>query len=203
MSDRYFFETHNGSFKSADPRVIQYRLLDCATVRSVFYAAVEITEPDKDRKFVTAFVFMLKRVPKAADGFNFGWKDLTESCGPYATDAPAKILDLLTPVEEIWPDPESSSHKYAAQWRERCRKGIDIRKRRPRLKAGDKLTFVNKLRFTTGAEHRVFVLHNPKTYLCTVGKKVGPHVYLNRRTLANPDAYTVRRKGKVIHAPQG
>ena len=42
--------------------------------------------------------------------FNFGYKDMDESCGPYKYDCPKSILDLLDPTDNEW----------ANNWRKTC-----------------------------------------------------------------------------------
>ena len=59
----------------------------------------------------------LKKWDRNSD-FNFGWKDMGEEEGPNESEAPARILDLLT-------DP--APNQYAADWRARCRARLALK----------------------------------------------------------------------------
>lgn len=83
-------------------------ILADSTVKGVWYAACK----KKDTGEVFAAVFLTKWVPN--DHFNFGYKSMDETMGPGDTDAPAKVLDLLTPTDSEW----------ANQWRAKCRETI-------------------------------------------------------------------------------
>ncbi len=56
---------------------------------------------------VFALVCLVRRNPKSTDGHAFGYKDMSESMGPWEDGCPAKILDLLTPT----------TSEYALDWR--------------------------------------------------------------------------------------
>lgn len=79
------------------------------TVRSVFYAAVESKKRPGE---VWALVIKLWRTPNSY--YNFTEKAMDETVGPVYTDAPKKVLDLLTPTDSEW----------ANEWRAACRKKI-------------------------------------------------------------------------------
>jgi len=53
------------------------------------------------------------------DEFNFGWKDMSEDMGPNICDCPQRIMDLLSPIDELFPDKDSSSREWAQAWRDR------------------------------------------------------------------------------------
>lgn len=78
-----------------------------ATIRNVFYAAVSRNDKPEE---VFAWVFLLKRYPRDAMGYNFTWKEMDDTCGPVEHHAPLKVLDLLTPT----------SSRHAQDWRARC-----------------------------------------------------------------------------------
>lgn len=101
MTDRAWFADRLGA---------GFEILDCATVRGTWYAAVRsLRMPDE----VWGAVFLTRRVPKARDGYNFGWKDMDETMGPCESRCPARILALLTPLEP-------GKYPYAEEWRKRC-----------------------------------------------------------------------------------
>lgn len=91
-----------------------YELLDGATVGGTFYGALR--RPDG---LVTAVVILTRWAPN--DHFNFGTKSMTESWGPVEDRCPQRILDLLSPVEDLFPGEDSSSRQWASEWRQRCR----------------------------------------------------------------------------------
>lgn len=116
-----------------------YEIVECATVRSVFYAAVR-TKATGD---VWALVVLLRRMR----GYhNFGYKDLEETVGPVEANAPAKVLDALTPTD----------NEYAAEWRQRCRdnlvKRADARKRQEAVTVGVVIQTTVPLHFANGLD---------------------------------------------------
>jgi hypothetical protein len=88
-----------------------FKVLDCKVkARTAYLACETIAEGKRD---VFAYVCLLHYRPK--DAYNFGYKDMDESVGPYDTHCPAAILDLLTPT----------TNEYALEWREKCRKNLE------------------------------------------------------------------------------
>jgi hypothetical protein len=65
-------------------------------------------------------------------------KEISEDMGPYQTDAPAKMLDML---DKLAPNPTG----HAAQWRKECRETI-ARNKAPKAKpaAGQRVTYNGK-----------------------------------------------------------
>ena len=117
-----------------------------------YYAAVEQIRPDKPRE-VFAVVCLVRYNPRDAEGYIFGYKDMTEHMGPCEAECPAVILDLLTPTDA----------EYAITWRERCRAAITARDRHPRLRNGWTLVFEEPITFTDGASHaRLEVVIDPR-----------------------------------------
>lgn len=118
---------------------------------NVWYAAVrnEITggtrngpgdfERDAAGGYTFAAVFLTTR-----QGGGWGYKDMDETAGPVECEAPAKLLDLLSPT----------THEYALDWRQRCRSHAARTGRR--LKAGDVIRFPEPLRFSDGSEGQTF-----------------------------------------------
>mgnify|MGYP000287580891 CR=1 FL=1 len=114
------------------------RVLDSAIVAMrEYYAAVEQFDTDGNR-FVTACVCLLRFVPNARDGMNFGYKDMSEFAGPCQTRAPERILRLLTDLT-----PQRDPHGYAAAWRDACWEKIKQNKSRPPLRHGTKIRIHN------------------------------------------------------------
>lgn len=94
------------------------RLLNCAVVqlRTAYIAMEKIRLATGDRE-VFAVICLLAY--NRHDYHNFGYKDMDETMGPYACEAPQRILDLLTPT----------SHDNALAWRAACNDNLALKKR--------------------------------------------------------------------------
>lgn len=116
-----------------------YEIVECSTVDRVFYAAVRT----KTTGAVWALVVLLQRT---RGHHNFGYKDLEESMGPAEANAPAKVLDALTPTD----------NKYALEWRQRCRNNLvkraDARKRQQAVTVGVVIQTAVPLHFANGLD---------------------------------------------------
>ena len=80
----------------------------------------------------------------------WGYKDMDETSGPNQAQAPAKLLDLLSPT----------SAEYALDWRQRCRDHAARNSRR--MKPGDVICLATPLRFSDGAELQTFRVSKEK-----------------------------------------
>ena len=115
--DAYFMEGLNAGY---------YDILKSAMVGRTYYAAVkplqrynsnnEIVDIPKEEQYVFAAVFLTSTDMK--DYWNFSYKNMDESSGPYECDCPKGILDLLTPTES----------EYANNWRKQCYENIAKKK---------------------------------------------------------------------------
>ena len=127
-----FFIRH-GVLTWGDDNPNTYRVLDSALVNlSTFYAAVEKINKATGERQVWAAVILVRHYPKNPY-YNFGWKDMDESCGPYETNCPERILKLLTPTD----------NEYALGWRKACWANIEKRKARKNLPPGTVLKYGN------------------------------------------------------------
>jgi hypothetical protein len=105
-----------------------------ATVKGTWYAAVSHeNKPDQ----VFCLVYLTRWMPK--DEYNFGYKDMDESVGPYANDCPARILDLLTPTDS----------EYANAFRKRCRAFAAL----PKVEVGQTVRTKQMIRFGSREEN--------------------------------------------------
>lgn len=112
--DAYFMEGLNRG---------HYDVLKSAMVGSTYYAAVQglrryvgkdengtyIYEPIPENKRIT-FGVVFKTSTDMKDYYNFSYKDMDETCGPYERDCPKGILDLLSPTD----------NEFANEWRKAC-----------------------------------------------------------------------------------
>jgi len=64
---------------------------------------------------VTAIACLTRWKPN--DEYNYGWKDMSESMGPRITDCPQRIIDQLSPLEELFPDQSKDVRGWAGSWR--------------------------------------------------------------------------------------
>lgn len=119
------------------------KFLATATKSRVFYAAWQ----PREQPYVIAMVCLTNWAPNAADGFNFGYKDMEESMGPNEAQAPARLLDLLTPAEQVY---SGTYLEYAQSWRDRCREHAGRVASRPKLFEGAIVTFAQPVKFTNG-----------------------------------------------------
>lgn len=113
-----------------------YHVRKSAMQGSVYYAAVETLKrfvkeesdgtriyediPENERR-TWGVVFLTSTDKK--DYYNFSYKDMDESMGPYAYDCPESILDLLSETD----------NEYASEWRKRCREEAKRKKKKAKL----------------------------------------------------------------------
>jgi hypothetical protein len=112
--DAYFMEGLNRGY---------FNVLKSSMVGSTYYAAVQPMKrctghddngncfyediPENER-VTWAAIFLTATDMK--EHFNFAYKDMDETCGPYKCDCPKGILDLLTPTDS----------EFANAWRQKC-----------------------------------------------------------------------------------
>lgn len=137
QTDREFW-THELNW--GEPSDRRREILDCATIANTFYAAVKEHGGPNDGK-VWALVVRFARVPRSY--YNYTYKEMDETVGPFESACPDRILDLLTETDS----------KYALEWRARCREF----NARPKPRKGDKVMFAHPMRFTDGSERDTFI----------------------------------------------
>lgn len=108
-------------------------IIECATKNCVFYAAVRT----KSTGEVWALVILIRRT---RGELNFGYKDMTETMGPAVADAPASVLDRLTPTD----------NEYALEWRQRCRDNLAAQQRQRAVTQGVVIQLATSLQFDNG-----------------------------------------------------
>jgi len=94
---------------------------------------------------VFAIICLVRWAPKARNGENFGYKDLSENMGPCECRCPASVLDLLGPTENA----------YALEWRQACRTRLALLARR-KPKPGDTIVLPKPVSFSDGYEAASF-----------------------------------------------
>jgi len=125
-------------------------ILASALVGSTWYAAQRI-ERASEKPFTTALVVLTTR-----RGGCFGYKDMSEACGPCEVDCPKRIMDLLSPVSDL---PHASC---AQDWRDRvvARRAEKARQRKAisNLTPGARIKLAEPVRFSSGFEADEFTV---------------------------------------------
>lgn len=142
LTTREFFERQFNHDKPAEN--IRGKIIAFAATWTTAYMAYEQIIGDTRKVF--AIVCLLRHIPRAIDGYNFGYKDMDESMGPNESKCPKTILELLTPTE----------YEYAIEWRKRCWDRIKKRESLPKVKTGDWIKFTDPIKFTDGSIYQVF-----------------------------------------------
>ena len=91
-----------------------------------------------DGSITTATLFLYRF--NKSDYYNFSYKGMDESVGPYEGVSP-KILKYLSPIKDI------ERAAYAVQWRKRCEAFKESSKRKRSIKAGVKVRLAEPLSF--------------------------------------------------------
>ncbi len=130
------------------------RVLAAATKGGVTYMAWErVYGPNagthSNKKFVMGLVILHSR----GNG-EVVYKEVSEDMGPCEAECPARILDLLSPVEEF---ACGSGIEWATGWRAKCRKALDKRAKAPG--DGAKIKFARAIKFVDGTTHDTFTIH--------------------------------------------
>lgn len=103
------------------------------------YMAVKMKEEK-----ICGFVILISR---KNDYFNFGYKEIDEGMGPYECNCPARILNRLSPPEEIY---QGNSLEWSREWRRKCRVNLEKKKTRIKLSPGAKYSVQKGITFSNG-----------------------------------------------------
>lgn len=131
------------------------RIVAIATKLNVSYIAWERTyaagtdSMHAGKSFIIGMVVLHHR--KCGE---FTYKDMTEDMGPCASECPAAILDLLSPVDDF---ASGDCAKWATAWRERCRAALAKRAAAPGN--GATIRFKEPIKFTNGDVVDTFTIH--------------------------------------------
>jgi hypothetical protein len=91
-----------------------WEVLDSATVGAVWYGIIKRTIDGEAVHFGMVCLTQRSNNYPRSLYIEFGFKEMTEDCGPFYYDAPLRILDKL---DELAPNPAPA----AAAWRAQCR----------------------------------------------------------------------------------
>ena len=175
--DAYFTEGLNEGF---------YRLEKSTMIGSVYYAAVtglkrynegKKEDVPKDEQHTFGVVFLTSVDSK--DYYNFSYKDMDETCGPFCYDCPESILKLLSPT----------TSEFAQKWRNGCRKHRKLRKALNDLPVGSVIEFERVDGTKRYVKHApAFQFKKPFWY------NPEGHSYIPNKNI--PDGYCVIKEGK-------
>jgi hypothetical protein len=123
-------------------------ILETHAESGVLYMAVRNVETGS----VFAAVVLFRWVPKMV--YNFGYKDMDETVGPYESNCPDSILSRLT----------ETSYPLAKEWRARC--AANNQKRQPFPSIGQRIRTSRPIKVATWQEsHSEFVrIQTPEYY---------------------------------------
>jgi hypothetical protein len=129
----------------------EWKLLKGKVIQNVAYMAVERTFPEGSGKqrYVFAAIFKVQMSPKS--DYNFSYKDMDESMGPYYFRCPNDILDLLSETD----------NKGSLEWRSACRKRNDI-SAKVKVTKDALVVFENPIKFSNGFQAKVFKVADAK-----------------------------------------
>jgi hypothetical protein len=143
---------------------VRHALIAGASYRNVFYGAVQISHPDGS-SYVTAVVCLMKRFPSRKPAWsndaNFCYKSMDEGAGPCETQCPQRILDLLSPIEQIYPGADlavDGGAKWAADWRQACRDRLAARAAKPSIPDGAIVALAKPIEFGNGESIDTFAV---------------------------------------------
>jgi len=140
-----------------------------------YYGAVKVTIKATGESYVMGFCAMVDW--RKNDAFNFGYKDMDETMGPYMFNCPNTILDLLTDTPH---DNESSR-----EWRKACReRNASILK----PKNGDIIKTKNSWKFKGGYELDTFIVEK-------VGRRMSFYAVSDRGNKIGYARFLLGRKG--------
>jgi hypothetical protein len=122
----------------------------------------DVYVPDADGFTRGLAVFKIRNTPRARDGYNFGYKDMSESMGPYGCEAPLSILAQCSALRDpIGPQPEYSSLRSATEYRARCHAKAAAKAIKRRLKPGNVVTLAKSLKFA-GQDFQTFTVERTR-----------------------------------------
>ena len=127
------------------------RVLDAATVGGVCYIAYYCV-PETGAPYTTALVCLTRWSPK--DQFNFSYKDISEDMGPVYYACPQRILDQLSPLEDMLLS--DTGAEWASSWRQACQDYQAQRQARGSVSCGQRIRFSEPMRFSDGCEADTF-----------------------------------------------
>ncbi len=125
------------------------------------YVAYELLDGQGNRRGVIAIVCLTQW--RHHDYLNFGYKYLSECCGPCATNCPERILELLT----LFDFGSEKANRWSREWRQACWSRVETRLARPSLTRDDLIWFPEPVKFTSEEEHQALQVRSPRRLIFT------------------------------------
>lgn len=133
-------------------------IVDLATAGwNLAYAAVK-----HPKGYVFAATIQIRYLRNAY--YNILYRVDDESVGPNHRTCPQRILDQLTPDQEVIEQHGWDPAGHWKGWRDACRANLEAKQTRPKVRDGDIIRFENPLTFTDGSQSDTFVLRRQRTY---------------------------------------
>lgn len=142
-----------------DGTFAKWEWLDHAQRGSVVYAVIKKTPKGENNDTAYEhnangsfrFVVVILTSRKGEPGYDFGYKDITETSGPVEKDCPERLLRLASPFRYGY-------QGYGRAWREACRakRTADACGKAQRPKPGDTFRTLTPVTFRDGATHSEF-----------------------------------------------
>jgi hypothetical protein len=140
------------AIKAEFPETAKKIVASSATREAVFFV-IETHDPDSDVYVPDAngnvrpiIVFAIKA---GRGDYNFGYKDMDETMGPYGCAAPMSIIAQASPLRDpIGPLPQYASLKAAREYREGSAKVAAQRALKRSLKPGNKVKLAEPMNFS-------------------------------------------------------
>ena len=142
--DREKIKEHIAKLYTCENEKFTWRVLYQSLKSNALYQAVERVEKASGKVEVFASI-VLYSFEGRGWSYEFGYKEMDETCCPYYFEAPKKLIDMLTPTDS----------KYANEWRNEVMKKYGADKK-PTVKVGDTIKFSKPLEFTSGIVAQTF-----------------------------------------------
>lgn len=139
--------------------------IELVDIAIVSFRTAYLAIRDNNLGYTYCAVYLLHRAPKSY--YNFGYKDMTEFACPAVTDCPKRIIDKLTPLDEIEKlDTEigENSLKWAREWRKNVLENSAKKKERNNSLRNAVLKTKEPLEFRSGAQYQYFTKQGRQLY---------------------------------------
>ena len=160
-----------------------YRIEKSAMDGATYYAAVTAIKKGLQENPIpippeeqTTFAVIFLTSTDNRNLFNFGYKDMDETCGPWQDRCPKSILDLLSPTD----------NEFALDWRKRCRERLTSPSTTKRL---HDLPIGTQIEFEIGGRTRVAKKLPPNHQFRTPYWSLGVGYYIAKKRI--PDSFRV------------
>lgn len=110
----------------------KWAIIDSATKGREWYAILECMPVNQVPRY-EGIVCLFKRSKRYNE---FSFKEISERCGPNASNAPKRLIDKLDKLAPIDPNDGGMGAKWAREWRARCRANASAKNNAIKLSKG-------------------------------------------------------------------